>query len=672
MIVAALLSAAAFSLPHPAVVCRVGTAAFRAPEDVRLLAASADGRRVYSVGAYTPPTHAVIHVWDADTGRLLARRPYAQPGEHVQSLFLAADGLWAWVTREDGALFSRRIDPDTGRTLATTPPHREPPPKADAAKPNIQYQPNCGPGGWLCQRVGNAHRLIDTNTGRSFDLGPTADYTQSVFRPDGKVFVVIAPDGAARLYDLPSGKLAATLPKSAGPETWAQFTPDGRSLAVWVKRPDGFALELWDAAGGRRTVLDKQKHAGTLEFSPDGTAFARRTNDALGSAGWPIWEVRALADGRLLRSFPEFDRHRDVVLGPQGKTLYRMDGERTIVPWDVATGRPRAGVDPPGAIQRFRFTPAGNLAALVGDSVLTFDATTGRELSRARLPQLPDYWYGVQFTAAGDRLRYVGPDSRLTTWDFRTGKQTVRFLPIVPPKLPSGFPASPGLVFTADGGFLVGGTNTLRVRNAATGASFSRRFPAGWKSEWYPGQHAVGARAVTADGRRVAVAGHPTLIVPDGRRTTVAVFETASPRRSVARSLGDVYVEALAYSPDGRFLAVGGGGGGESWVRVLDGRTLRDAATVPGLDLSLAPNALVFSPDGRTLAVSGGVHEVRLVDAATWEVKAVLPSPRLEEKIAVLGYHRDAVVFSADGRRLATATPDGRVLVWDVRKLPAK
>ena len=122
----------------------------------------------------------------------------------------------------------------------------------------------------------------------------------------------------------------------------------------------------------------------------------------------------------------------------------------------------------------------------------------------------------------------------------------------------------------------------------------------------------------------------------------------------------------MAFSHDGLTLA----SGGYQVVRLWDTRTgehLRTLAKHRG-----RVNSIAFSPDGKTLAAGGGVHPpevgymIRLWNANTGE------------RLHIMGEHSDrvlSVAFSPDGRTLASGSGDvgfasegkGTIRLWDVR-----
>ena len=100
-------------------------------------------------------------------------------------------------------------------------------------------------------------------------------------------------------------------------------------------------------------------------------------------------------------------------------------------------------------------------------------------------------------------------------------------------------------------------------------------------------------------------------------------------------------VLCLAISPDSRFLASAGLAAGEVLVRRLPRG--EDAFTLPGLSRTVT--TLAFSPDGRFLA-GGGFHAgVKVWDLTQRAEVATLPGPGIPSSVA----------YSPDGKQLAVA-----------------
>ena len=125
---------------------------------------------------------------------------------------------------------------------------------------------------------------------------------------------------------------------------------------------------------------------------------------------------------------------------------------------------------------------------------------------------------------------------------------------------------------------------------------------------------------------------------------------------SVGRSPLADRVYALAFSPDGKTLATGGGEPsreGEIRVWNIETGALKRAISKAHSDTVFA---LEFSPDGKMLASGGADKMARLLDLATGKV------------IRTMEGHTGHVLsldWSADGRQLVTAGADNVAKVWD-------
>ena len=126
---------------------------------------------------------------------------------------------------------------------------------------------------------------------------------------------------------------------------------------------------------------------------------------------------------------------------------------------------------------------------------------------------------------------------------------------------------------------------------------------------------------------------------------TLTGWNLVTLRPQTMRSTGQTSVIAL--SDDGKYLASSAATGLEVWDAVAG----QNATTIAGHHGPT--NDVVFSPDGKHLATTGRDSIVRLWNA--------------ESGAATLSFQgNDAVAFSPDSRRVATANNhDGAVRVWD-------
>jgi WD40 repeat protein/tRNA A-37 threonylcarbamoyl transferase component Bud32 len=141
--------------------------------------------------------------------------------------------------------------------------------------------------------------------------------------------------------------------------------------------------------------------------------------------------------------------------------------------------------------------------------------------------------------------------------------------------------------------------------------------------------------------------GHPDL------RTFAWYYLWKLCHREVLSLPHDENVSALAFSPDGKMLAVAIG---DRTVKVWDVIRRQELATLGGHTNSIF--CVAFSPDGTLLATGGMDETVKLWDVAAWRERASLRGN--------LGWAR-SVGFSPDGRFLAVGSSHGPIVLWDVK-----
>jgi WD40 repeat protein len=160
-----------------------------------------------------------------------------------------------------------------------------------------------------------------------------------VFSPDGKTVVSAALDGTATLWDVRSAKPLETLRGHSSAVQQAVFAPDGTTL--YTVSSDGTAV-AWDLTGTRAVErrftfthdrdFDEANDRHPGRFSPDGRLIAV----GLKKRGIALWDARELAPARepVLRTGGEI---KALAFSPDGGTLAAVTdfGELTI--WNVAS-----------------------------------------------------------------------------------------------------------------------------------------------------------------------------------------------------------------------------------------------------------------------------------------------------------------------------------------------
>lgn len=640
---------------------RLGTTRLRHGGTVNGVAFSPDGKSLVSLAW----THQ-IRIWDVKT----ARQRRKLTGVQNESFFAAAyspDGALLACVGERGLV--HLFATDTGEELIRKAVHED-------RVFGVAFAPD---GNTFASAGGDGNIVIwDVATGkqkRSFKAaGRVYDSHPVAFSPDG-AWLASGARGVVNLWALTKANKNQSIQTEGRRAIYSlHFTPDGKSLISsgyhykTQKLPDGTrvgrsvgSLDAWDVKTRKklRSFRDGKSPltGGSTALSKDGKTLASVHRDRI-----CIWDPKT---GKLRRSIREYSnayiaRTHGAALSPDGKIVAVRGSGGTVLMWDTITGK-RLHPFPDGHEDRtsdVAVSPDGKfIASSAADAtVCIWGSSNGKMIRKLRFGRKPPAAANSLAWSPDGKLLAAGGYDRnprrfggmLMVWDARTGEKKMSVAMTGRVQCVAFSPDGKSLA-VAEGLGLSGlrdivAKPVITIREATSGKILASVKGETARNRWM---------RFTTDGKQLMAADERGAVRLCDAGTGKVV------KQWTIEGHGRPDLWSAAFSPDLKSIASGSAFSETVFLQPADGgkgtRKLKTGKVY----------AIAYSPDGRFLATSALGEWIKTKRAANviqiWNLKTGKIVQRLKHGSKRASY----LEFTPDGKRLVSGLNDGTVLLWD-------
>ncbi|MYF98113.1 T9SS type A sorting domain-containing protein [Candidatus Poribacteria bacterium] len=509
-------------------------------------------------------------------------------------------------------------------------------------------------------------------------------HTNSVFTidfsPDGNLLASSSTDTTIQLYDPHTGNHLRSLSGHTSGVPSIAFSPDGKTIA---SASYDRSFRLWDVEtavthqdGTDHEAHLIQKHPSSvyaLAYSPDGKYFATANRDMTTR----LYDVATLNLQRLINNDPNY--MWNLTFSPDSLTLLSHGLEGRIHVWDVVSGSKEHIITGHNylATRSVAISPDGDTLVTndVNRSLTLWDLNSGNRLHN--FTGHTDLINTVAFSPVNNNLFASGSnDGTLRLWDADTGTERATLITVDGDVesvafSPDGSTVACAITYGAYQSQDFKRDSTIRQFDVATGAELKAIFAhiaqpnADKPLEFHPTRHVSPVYSIrySHDGKMLVSYSQTWFSSNSDRTIRFWDAETGQHLRFLQRQLGQIQVNSISFTPDGKILATGTDYDihGED----LDIMELWDITDdTPKLLLSNYVEGIYsvrLNPSGTTLVSINRDGIIRLLDVKTG---------RLLSTYSVIG--TGSPVFDSKGTTLATGTSWGAIFVWDITvRLPS-